>query len=87
MRALSDIDHLEKAELTLAIEQLKKNKAADRAGLIAEMIKYGPDILHDHLLKIFNNVILKKEMVSADLTYTVKRCTVMLSVGMCYNVM
>ena len=63
LNALSQIEHFEKAEFSLGIEQLKKNKAANRAGLIADMIKYGPDILHDHLLKVFNDVILKKEVV------------------------
>ena len=61
--ALDGIRYFSAPELDLAISQLKNNKVADRVGIIAEMIKYGPHILHKHLLKFFNDILSNKYMI------------------------
>ena len=45
-------------ELDKGIKQLKNGKAADSAGIVAEMIKQGGPRLRDVLLSLYNDVIL-----------------------------
>ena len=45
-------------ELQKAAQDLKKNKGADRMGLVAEMIQLGPDILHEHILHFLTKLFL-----------------------------
>ena len=55
-------------ELHVAIDQLKARKASDRAGIVAEMIKYGSAQLYEHILKFFNEIIIKHQMIDEWLT-------------------
>ena len=50
-------------ELHVAIDQLKARKGSDRAGIVAEMIKYDSAQLCEHILKFFNEIIIKHQMI------------------------
>ena len=41
---------------------MKSNKAADKMGIIFEMIKFGTDELHHHILKILNLILMKGQV-------------------------
>ena len=45
------------AELAKALRQLRNGRSADASGIKAEMLKEGNDTLHQHLLRLFNDII------------------------------
>ena len=44
-------------ELDRAISQLRNGRCRDTTGLIAEMLKTGGPTLHNHLLRLYNDVL------------------------------
>ena len=44
---------------------MKNRKCADKAGVILEMIKYGPGLLQDHLLQLHNEMIIQGHVSSS----------------------
>ena len=44
-------------ELDKALRQLRNGKTCDTTGIIAEMLKEGNDVLHRHLLRLYNDLL------------------------------
>ena len=59
---LVDVDSFILEEFQYAIKDMKSNKAADKMGLIFEMIKFGSDELHHHILKFLNLILTKGQV-------------------------
>ena len=47
------------AELTDAMKKMSNKKAADDSGITLELIKYGPEEFHVHILLLYNEMISK----------------------------
>ena len=60
--ALADVDSFTLKEFQYAIKDMKSNKAADQIGIIFEMIKFGSDELHHHILKFLNLILTKGQV-------------------------
>ena len=68
-----------KKDLQTALRKMKSGKAKDSSGIVAEMVKYGGDILHDAILCLFND-ILREDAVPPD-TWQHTRLTVIFKKG------
>ena len=56
-KSSSHIPEITKKELDQVLRAMKNNKAADQAGIVAEMLKTGGVVLRQCLLDLYNNFI------------------------------
>ena len=57
-----EIQAFTKEDLEIAIKQMKRGKAKDNQGVIAEMLKDGNDTLYSAFLELFNEVLVNENL-------------------------
>ena len=55
---LWDVEPFTMVELKHALKHLRRNKCADSNGIVAECFVYGSLELHEHLLRLFNLMLV-----------------------------
>ena len=51
------VPHFSIQELQTCLQKCKSNKSADAENIVFEMLRYGNDRLHDHILSFFNDIL------------------------------
>ena len=72
--ARASVQPISKVEVKKQAAHMKNGKAADGAGLVAEMIKFGHDKMFEMIAHLFNEVLLNGGLPPAESKHTRIRC-------------